>query len=136
MQPSGNAIVIEAEPINECPKCGQPRVLRDHVIRSLVDLPIVGYPIRIYVRLPRYRCTNKCCLQKIFHAGLACAPDNSTSTTSTGSRSSVLMSITGRTTDHHDKDGNVILPAQLLDVVPGRNTDVLRIWLNNQNEVS
>ncbi|CAB0889831.1 hypothetical protein FRC0414_00275 [Corynebacterium diphtheriae] len=32
MQPNGNAIVIEAEPINECPTCGQPRVLRDHVI--------------------------------------------------------------------------------------------------------
>ncbi|MBG9358895.1 hypothetical protein NY035_07645 [Corynebacterium diphtheriae bv. mitis] len=36
MQPNPNAIVIEAvpiEPINECPTCKQPRVLRDHVIR-------------------------------------------------------------------------------------------------------
>ncbi|CAB0859966.1 hypothetical protein FRC0505_01994 [Corynebacterium diphtheriae] len=33
MQPNPNAIVIEAEPINECPTCGQPRVLRDHAIR-------------------------------------------------------------------------------------------------------
>ncbi|MBG9303271.1 hypothetical protein [Corynebacterium diphtheriae] len=35
MQPNENAIVIEAEPIdsiNECPTCGQPGVLRDHVI--------------------------------------------------------------------------------------------------------
>ncbi|CAB0707275.1 hypothetical protein FRC0031_01828 [Corynebacterium diphtheriae] len=43
MQPNENAIVIEAEPvesINECPTCGQPRVLRDHVIRpaQLLDV--------------------------------------------------------------------------------------------------
>ncbi|AEX79645.1 transposase-like protein [Corynebacterium diphtheriae HC03] len=71
VQPNENAIVIEAEPINECPKCGQPGVLRDHVIRSLVDLPIVGYPTRLHVRLPRHQRTNKHCLQKIFHAGLS-----------------------------------------------------------------
>ncbi|PXY04241.1 ISL3 family transposase, partial [Corynebacterium striatum] len=38
----GDVTVIEAEPvepINECPTCGQPGVFRDHVIRSLVDLP-------------------------------------------------------------------------------------------------
>ncbi|MHC9566616.1 hypothetical protein ACQXZL_06100 [Corynebacterium diphtheriae] len=43
MQPNGNVIVIEAEPvesINECPTCGQPRVLRDHIIRpaQLLDV--------------------------------------------------------------------------------------------------
>ncbi|CAB0565946.1 hypothetical protein [Corynebacterium diphtheriae] len=43
MQPNGNAIVIEAvpiEPINECPTCKQPKVLRDHVIRpaQLLDV--------------------------------------------------------------------------------------------------
>ncbi|CAB0618129.1 hypothetical protein [Corynebacterium diphtheriae] len=57
MPPNGNAIVdtiyrtaehgdvtvIEAEPvesINECPTCGQPRVLRDHIIRpaQLLDV--------------------------------------------------------------------------------------------------
>ncbi|HAT6418010.1 TPA: transposase, partial [Corynebacterium striatum] len=72
----GDVTVIEAEPvepINECPTCGQPGVFRDHVIRSLVDLPIVGHPTRLHVRLPRYRCTNKRCLQKIFRAGLTCA---------------------------------------------------------------
>ncbi|CAB0729551.1 hypothetical protein FRC0118_00066 [Corynebacterium diphtheriae] len=72
--------VIEAEPINEYPTCRQPKVLRDHVIHSLVDLPIIDHPTRIYVRLPRYRCTNKRCLQKIFRSGLACAPDNSKTT--------------------------------------------------------
>ncbi|MBG9259140.1 hypothetical protein I4J39_06820 [Corynebacterium belfantii] len=34
------------------------------------------------------------------------------------------------------RDGNVIRPTQLLDIVPERNTDVLRTWLNNQSEVS
>ena len=45
---NGDVTVIEAEPvepINECPTCGQPGVFRDHVIRSLVDLPIVAIPI-------------------------------------------------------------------------------------------
>ncbi|MHC9569164.1 hypothetical protein ACQX29_07370 [Corynebacterium diphtheriae] len=51
MQPNGNVIVdticrttehgdvtvIEAEPINECPTCGQPGVLRDHVILAYFD---------------------------------------------------------------------------------------------------
>ncbi|MFS0332229.1 ISL3 family transposase, partial [Corynebacterium striatum] len=37
-------------------------------------------------------------------------------------------------TDHHDKDGNVIRPARLLDVVPGRSADALRTWLNNHSE--
>ncbi|MDU7600520.1 MAG: transposase family protein, partial [Corynebacterium sp.] len=77
---NGDVTVIEAEPINEWPTCGQPGVFRDYVIRSLVDLPIGGHPTRLNVRLPRYRCTNKRCLQKIFRAGLACAPDNSKTT--------------------------------------------------------
>ncbi|MBG9355306.1 hypothetical protein I4J41_12305 [Corynebacterium belfantii] len=34
------------------------------VIRSLVNLPIIGHPTRLYVRLPHYRCTNKHYLQK------------------------------------------------------------------------
>ncbi|CAB0616621.1 hypothetical protein CIP107537_01935 [Corynebacterium diphtheriae] len=43
MQPNPNAIVIEAvpiEPINECPTCKQPKVLRDHIIRpaQLLDV--------------------------------------------------------------------------------------------------
>ena len=44
---NGDVTVIEAEPvepINECPTCGQPGVFRDHVIRSLGDLLIVGPP--------------------------------------------------------------------------------------------
>ncbi|MFA1418104.1 hypothetical protein ACDL62_08715 [Corynebacterium diphtheriae] len=29
--------IIKAEPINECPTCGQPGVLRDHVILAYFD---------------------------------------------------------------------------------------------------
>ena len=46
---NGNVTTIEAEPvepINECPICGQLGIFRDDVIRSLVDLPIVGHPTR------------------------------------------------------------------------------------------
>ncbi|CAB0936819.1 hypothetical protein FRC0474_00205 [Corynebacterium diphtheriae] len=53
---NGNVTVIEAEPVNECPTCRQPKVIRDHVIRNLVDLPIIGYPTRLYVRLPHWPC--------------------------------------------------------------------------------
>ncbi|PXY12875.1 ISL3 family transposase [Corynebacterium striatum] len=198
----GDVTVIEAEPvepINECPTCGQPGVFRDHVIRSLVDLPIVGHPTRLHVRLPRYRCTNKRCLQKIFRAGLACAPDNSKTTdrvtrwilqrlcldrmsVAAAAKSLGLgwdttnalalaavqdliyndehyldgvkvigvdehrwshnrrkwrdgyVTVIVDMTDHHDKDGNVIRPARLLDVVPGRSAEALRTWLSNQSE--
>ena len=78
---NGDVTVIEAEPvepINECPTCGQPGVFRDHVIRSLVCPSSATQ--QLHVRLPRYRCTNKRCLQKIFRAGLACAPDKSKTT--------------------------------------------------------
>lgn len=72
--------LIECEalaPINECPSCSQPGLLRDHTYRELVDLPIVGFPTKLRVRVPRYICGNHACGQKIFRAGLACADDRS-----------------------------------------------------------
>ncbi|CAB0734075.1 transposase [Corynebacterium diphtheriae] len=161
MQPNGNVIVIEAEPINECPTCGQPRVLRDHVIRRLLDLPTVIHPTRLHVRLPCYRCTNKRCLQKIFRTGLACAPDNPKTTNKVthwilqhldlsrcprrdlqrqalpqrGSRSSVLMSITGRTTDTHDATETSSAPPGFLTLSQKEALTRLRTWLNNHSEV-
>ncbi|CAB0579788.1 transposase [Corynebacterium diphtheriae] len=157
VQPNGNAIVIEAEPINECPTCRQPRALRDHAIRSLVDLPIIDHP----TRLPRYRCTNKCCLQKIFRTGIACAPDNPKTTNRVthwilqplglsrcsrrdlqrqalpqrGSRSSVLMSITGRTTDTHDEMETSSAPPSFLTLSQKEALTRLRTRLNNHSEV-
>ena len=72
--------VIECEalaPINACPVCDLPGVLRDHTYRELVDLPVVGFPTKLRVRLPRYACTNHVCPKRILRAGLACANDRS-----------------------------------------------------------
>lgn len=77
---AGDFTVIEAVAvavINSCPNCSNPGILRDHVIRQLVDLPIVGFPTRLRVRLPRYRCTSLLCRQKYFRGGLSCAADGS-----------------------------------------------------------
>lgn len=77
---AGDFTVIEAvavASINSCPSCSNPGMLRDHVIRQLVDLPIVGFPTKLRVRIPRYRCTSLSCRQKYFRAGLSCAADGS-----------------------------------------------------------
>ena len=77
---AGDFTLIEAEavdPINECPRCGKPGVFRDHRTRSLTDLPIVGFPTKLQIRLPRYRCENPHCPTSIFSAGLDCAADGS-----------------------------------------------------------
>ncbi len=61
------------------PTCGQPGVFRDHVIRNLVDIAIVGHPTTSCApsTLPVHQ---QALLAKIFRAGLACAPDNSKTT--------------------------------------------------------
>lgn len=79
----GDVTIIDAvavDPINECPACTQPEVKRDHVIRELVDLPVVGFPTRLRVRLPRYLCVNQACPRRIFQAGLDCAFDGEKTT--------------------------------------------------------
>lgn len=43
---AGDFTVIEAEaidPINECPQCGKSGRFRDHRVRRLTDLPVVGF---------------------------------------------------------------------------------------------
>lgn len=57
---------VESDPT--CPKCGQPGQLRDHVERVLTDLPVVGHPTRLRVRLPRFICSNDDCVVTIFRA--------------------------------------------------------------------
>ena len=49
-----------------CPACGQPGRLRDHVIRTLTDLPIVGHPTRLHLRLPRFTCSDPGCEVTVF----------------------------------------------------------------------
>ena len=55
---AGPLTIIEATPVavtGVCPDCGQPGKLRDHITRRLVDLPVVGFPTRLHVKVPRFR---------------------------------------------------------------------------------
>ena len=75
---AGNITIIDAAPVavsDACPECSWPGTKRDHGIRTLVDLPVVGFPTRLHVRIPRFTCINPACGRKIFQASLACADD-------------------------------------------------------------
>src|SRR5215204_5435615 len=39
-----------------CPGCGGEGVYRDPIVRKVTDVPVVGHPLRVRVRVPRYRC--------------------------------------------------------------------------------
>ena len=74
---------IECRPVEHdptCPMCGQNGRLRDHVDRVLTDLPVVGHPTRLRVRLPRFTCTDDACEVTIFRQRLdrVAAPKAST----------------------------------------------------------
>jgi len=49
-----------------CAECGMAGRLRDHVERRVTDLPIVGHPTRLHVRVPRFTCDNAECATRIF----------------------------------------------------------------------
>lgn len=49
-----------------CPGCGQAGVYRDTVVRRVTDVPVVGHPLRLRVRVPRYRCTTTGCSREVF----------------------------------------------------------------------
>ena len=49
-----------------CPGCGGEGVYRDTVIRQVTDVPVVGHPLRLQVRVPRYRCVNTACEREVF----------------------------------------------------------------------
>ena len=49
-----------------CPECEVAGTLRDHVERKVTDLPIVGYPTKLQIRVPRFTCNNAECELKIF----------------------------------------------------------------------
>lgn len=60
---------IECRPVTEdptCPSCSAPGRLRDHVDRVLTDLPVVGHPTRLHIRLPRFTCEDPGCEVTIF----------------------------------------------------------------------
>lgn len=49
-----------------CPGCGTEGRYRDTVIRAVTDLPVAGHPLRLRVRVPRYRCLNTSCGREVF----------------------------------------------------------------------
>ena len=49
-----------------CPGCGSEGVYRDTVVRKVTDVPVVGHPLRLRVRVPRYRCTTSDCSREAF----------------------------------------------------------------------
>ncbi len=49
-----------------CPACKHPGVYRDATIRTVTDVPVVGHPLRLHVRVPRYRCTTASCGREVF----------------------------------------------------------------------
>ena len=74
----GALTIINASPVDisdTCPDCSTPGTKRDHVQRRLVDLPVVGFPTRLHVLVPRFTCTNPTYSRKIFRASLPCADD-------------------------------------------------------------
>lgn len=80
---AGEFTVISARPIDscdKCPGCGHTGRLRDHVVRRLTDLPVVGFPTRLQVRVPRFLCLNQSCAQRIYQGELACAESGRTVT--------------------------------------------------------
>jgi transposase len=49
-----------------CPGCGLVGVYRDTVERRVTDVPVVGHPLVLRVRLPRYRCLHDGCVREVF----------------------------------------------------------------------
>jgi transposase len=49
-----------------CPGCGGEGIYRDTVIRRVTDVPVVGHPLRLRVRVPRYRCVDPGCDREVF----------------------------------------------------------------------
>ena len=49
-----------------CPGCGSEGVYRDTVVRKVTDVPVVGHPLRLRIRVPRYRCTTSDCSREVF----------------------------------------------------------------------
>src|SRR5699024_4750526 len=56
---------LRAGPLATHSETGRAR-LRDHVQRKVTDLPIVGHPTRLHVRVPRFTCDNTECETRIF----------------------------------------------------------------------
>src|SRR4029077_13530670 len=52
--------------VRQCPGCGREWIYRDTLIRRVTDVPVVGHPLRLRVRVPRYRCGSSQCPREVF----------------------------------------------------------------------
>src|SRR3954451_16764797 len=57
-------LVIEGP--GRCPGCGVVGVYRDSIERRVSDVAVVGHPLELRVRLPRYRCVHDGCDREVF----------------------------------------------------------------------
>lgn len=66
----GDATVVFCNLVDDgrrhCPGCGVEGIYRDTVIRRVTDVPVVGHPLRLHVRVPRYRCVAPDCDREVF----------------------------------------------------------------------
>ncbi len=66
----GETTVVFCDLITEgpgrCPGCGSIGVYRDMIERPVTDVPVVGHPLRLQVRLPRYLCSEPGCGRVVF----------------------------------------------------------------------
>ena len=67
---AGETTVVFADLVVEgpgcCPGCGLFGTYRDTVERRVTDVPVVGHPLELRVRLPRYRCVHDGCPREVF----------------------------------------------------------------------
>ena len=67
---AGETTVVFADLLTDgpgrCPGCGGVGVYRDMTERRVTDLPVVGHPLRLRVRLPRYCCPDTGCRRVVF----------------------------------------------------------------------
>jgi len=81
---AGDVTHLYCHPVSfdlNCPGCGHACQVRDHVERRLTDLPIVGHPSLLHVRVPRLACGNDDCEVTIFRASIPQAADDRQSVT-------------------------------------------------------
>jgi transposase len=67
-------------PDPRCPDCGRDGRYRDTITRPLTDLPVAGFPLVLWVAVPRYRCTTIDCGRAVFcqDLGKLASPRSST----------------------------------------------------------
>ena len=52
--------------LGRCPACGSVGSYRDSVERRVTDVPVVGHPLELRVRVPRYWCAHDGCAREVY----------------------------------------------------------------------